>query len=66
MKYCEKCGNQLFDEAVMCPKCGCTVGKDPSVQKQDETAKSQAVGAICILAAVALIIVVVLLAISQY
>lgn len=25
MKYCSKCGNQLFDEAVICPKCGCPV-----------------------------------------
>ncbi len=25
MKYCEKCGNELFDEAVICPKCGCAV-----------------------------------------
>ena len=23
MKYCCKCGNELFDEAVICPKCGC-------------------------------------------
>ena len=23
MKYCSKCGNELFDEAVICPKCGC-------------------------------------------
>lgn len=22
MKYCTKCGNQLFDEAIICPKCG--------------------------------------------
>lgn len=66
MKYCEKCGNQLFDEAVMCPKCGCAAGKAPSVQKQDEQGKTQAVGAICILAAIALIVIVVLLAISQY
>ena len=27
MKYCTKCGNQLFDEAVACPKCGCATGK---------------------------------------
>ena len=26
MKYCTKCGNELFDEAVICPKCGCPVG----------------------------------------
>lgn len=26
MKYCEKCGSELFDEAVICPKCGCQAG----------------------------------------
>ena len=26
MKYCSKCGNQLMDEAVICPKCGCATG----------------------------------------
>ncbi len=25
MKYCTKCGKQLFDEAVFCPGCGCPV-----------------------------------------
>ena len=25
MKYCTKCGNELHDEAVICPKCGCPV-----------------------------------------
>ncbi len=25
MKYCSKCGNELLDEAVICPKCGCPV-----------------------------------------
>ncbi len=23
MKYCSKCGNEMFDEAVICVKCGC-------------------------------------------
>lgn len=23
MKYCSKCGKELFDEAVICPGCGC-------------------------------------------
>ncbi len=23
MKYCTKCGQQIDDEAVICPKCGC-------------------------------------------
>ena len=42
MKYCEKCGNQLLDEAVMCPKCGCAVaGKQPT-KEQNEKAKNQA------------------------
>lgn len=25
MKYCAKCGEELVDEAVICPKCGCEV-----------------------------------------
>lgn len=25
MKYCVKCGAELRDEAVVCPKCGCMV-----------------------------------------
>jgi len=25
MKYCSKCGNQVEDEAVTCPQCGCAV-----------------------------------------
>ena len=23
MKFCTKCGAQLYDEAVVCPQCGC-------------------------------------------
>ena len=26
LKYCSKCGNELLDEAVICPKCGCAAG----------------------------------------
>ena len=26
MKYCDKCGSELFDDAVICPKCGCATG----------------------------------------
>ncbi len=25
MKFCQKCGKELLDEAVICPNCGCTV-----------------------------------------
>ena len=24
MKYCAKCGNELMNDAVVCPKCGCS------------------------------------------
>ena len=33
MKYCSKCGNELFDETVICPKCGCPVGSGTANQK---------------------------------
>lgn len=34
--FCSKCGNEIMDEAVICPKCGCKTGnlaenKDDSV-----------------------------------
>ena len=32
MKYCTKCGKQLFDEAVICPGCGCPTGTVPAQQ----------------------------------
>lgn len=25
MKYCQHCGSEIMDEAVICPKCGCSV-----------------------------------------
>ena len=25
MKYCSSCGNELAEEAILCPKCGCAV-----------------------------------------
>ena len=66
MKYCEKCGNQLLDEAIMCPKCGCAVaGKQPT-KAQDEYAKKQAKGAVMIIAAIAIVIFVIVAAIIQY
>ena len=27
MKFCSKCGKELLDDAVICPGCGCSVGK---------------------------------------
>ncbi|MBQ6816066.1 MAG: zinc-ribbon domain-containing protein [Clostridia bacterium] len=28
MKYCEKCGKEIMEEAVICPNCGCEVKND--------------------------------------
>lgn len=42
MKFCSKCGNELMDEAVICPKCGCAV----EVAKKDGTTTKDIVLAI--------------------
>ena len=40
MKYCEKCGSELLDEAILCPKCGCMVRGNEKVQpKKEESVK---------------------------
>ena len=31
MKYCINCGKELFDEAVVCPGCGCATATEPAV-----------------------------------
>ena len=33
MKFCEKCGKELMDDAVVCMGCGCSVGKAPAAPK---------------------------------
>lgn len=42
MKFCVKCGKELFDEAVICVGCGCptndTSSKVPFVTEADKTA----------------------------
>lgn len=30
MKYCQKCGKEILDEAVICPGCGCEAAKQNS------------------------------------
>ncbi len=38
MKYCTHCGNEVLDEAVICPKCGCSVNRSGGViQPQADT-----------------------------
>jgi len=29
--FCIKCGKEIHDEAVICPNCGCSTGKNSSV-----------------------------------
>ncbi len=35
MKYCDKCGAEMMDEAVVCTKCGCAVETTQEVQKKE-------------------------------
>ena len=37
MKYCSKCGKQLFDEAVICTGCGCSVETEIYVQARERS-----------------------------
>lgn len=65
MKYCEKCGNELLDEAILCPKCGCSVGKSQNDIQRDQQAKKQSQGAVLILAGIAVIVIFFLLVMAQ-
>lgn len=33
MKFCDKCGKEIMDQAVVCPNCGCAVKKEKEVTK---------------------------------
>ena len=33
MKFCQYCGQQLLDQAVVCPNCGCATGPQPQEDK---------------------------------
>ena len=37
MKYCRQCGKELLDEAVVCPKCGCSTGYKVAVSDDIDT-----------------------------
>ena len=66
MKYCSKCGNQLLDEAVMCPKCGCPTEVKKSISpEQKEYSKNHTIGAICLISAIMIIIITIIAAIMQ-
>ncbi len=63
MKYCNKCGNQLLDEAVICPKCGCSVGSQLS--NNAESNRNVAKGTFLILLAIAIIVITIMIASAQ-
>lgn len=37
MKYCSHCGNQLADEAVICPQCGCAAGGAAQIKNENNS-----------------------------
>ena len=65
MKFCSHCGNQLMDDAVMCPKCGCSVAGNQMTAEQKKKAKNQAKGVILIIVGVAVIIGFIVLVLLQ-
>ena len=41
MKFCSKCGNELLDDAVVCPKCGCATDYEKvSTYSQSSTSQT--------------------------
>ena len=41
--FCERCGNELVDEAVVCTKCGCFVANNQQKAKKIENPKKEVV-----------------------
>jgi len=35
MKFCQTCGSEIHDEAVICPKCGCAVANNKPAAAKD-------------------------------
>lgn len=65
MKYCNKCGNELLDEAVICPKCGCASGNSLADEKQKENAKNRTISVIVALVGIAILVATVILVMGQ-
>lgn len=66
MKFCSKCGNQLLDEAVVCPKCGCATEKvSVSDKAKKPTNANTAKGAALIIAGLIVIVAFIILVASQ-
>ena len=56
MKFCQKCGKEIMDEAVICPGCGCSIKAESKtttvveVPKQAKTASILGILSILLLA----------------
>lgn len=50
MKFCTKCGKEIFDEAIICPHCGCSTESTNTPKKVNSEDDQVSVG-LCILAA---------------
>lgn len=48
MKYCPKCGKELFDEAVVCPGCGCAQSNTTVQTQADSSSFGYALLGFCI------------------
>lgn len=44
MKYCSHCGAELFNEAVVCPKCGCMADSQSTANVQPKFSACAIVG----------------------
>ena len=51
MKYCTKCGKELFDDAVICPNCGCAVAPPATAPTAVIPANDEVSIGLCIVAA---------------
>ncbi len=65
MKYCSHCGNQLLDEAVMCPKCGNMVSQNQTAPSKKTNGKQQALAALSIILGIAVIVITIVIVLSQ-
>ena len=65
MKYCSKCGNELFDEAVVCPKCGCATEQTAKNTPKKQSNPNAAKGAALIVAGILVIVLFIVLVASQ-
>lgn len=49
MKYCQKCGKEILEEAVVCPNCGCAINKETTVAVPKSAKNAKIFGILSIL-----------------